>query len=225
MMLDAVTLDQTRVFVAVAEAGSFRAVAGRLSRAQSAISHSIGNLEGHLGVTLFDRLAHRPTLTPEGRALLTDARAILLKVDSMRARARGLGEGVDLGLAIALDPQFSLGLAAAALSKICMRPIRASAWSCGRPRWDCDRRTSRRPVHLGNYRSRDPGPTARAGSAVVRATRCDRGCHPPSCSALQEWGAAYRGRTGGPCPDCGAGPISSDWGGAISACCLPERGA
>ena len=36
-MLDAVTLDQMRAFVAIAEAGGFRAAAGRLSRAQSAV--------------------------------------------------------------------------------------------------------------------------------------------------------------------------------------------
>jgi DNA-binding transcriptional LysR family regulator len=114
-MFDALTLDQMRAFVAVADAGSFRAAAGRLTRVQSAVSHAVGNLEDQLGVTLFDRSGHRPTLTPEGRALLADVRAILLKVDSMRARARGLGEGVELDLAIALDPQFPLGIAAAAL--------------------------------------------------------------------------------------------------------------
>lgn len=114
-MLDALTLDQMRAFVAVAEAGSFRAGAGRLSRVQSAVSHAIGNLEAQLGVTLFDRSSHRPTLTPEGRALLADARAILLKVDSMRARARGLGEGVELGLSIVVDTLFPLATMGAAL--------------------------------------------------------------------------------------------------------------
>ena len=114
-MLDALTLDQLRTFVAIAEARSFRAAAARLSRVQSAISQAIDNLEGELGIRLFDRSGYRPALTPEGQALLADARAILLKVDTMRARARGLGEGLELTLAIALDPQFPLGIAAAAL--------------------------------------------------------------------------------------------------------------
>jgi DNA-binding transcriptional LysR family regulator len=107
-MLDAVTLDQMRAFVAIAEAGSFRAAAGRLSRVQSAVSHAIGNLEAQLGVRLFDRSGRRPMLTPEGQALLADA----------RGRARGLGEGLELGLAAALDPQFPLGIAAAALKDL-----------------------------------------------------------------------------------------------------------
>ena len=105
-MLDALTLDQMRVFVAVAEAGSFRAGAARISRVQSAVSHAIGNLEAQLGVALFDRAGHRPALTVEGRALLADARAILLKADAFRARARGLGEGVELALTIVVDTLF-----------------------------------------------------------------------------------------------------------------------
>lgn len=117
-MLDALTLDQMRTFVAVADAGSFRAAAGRLARVQSGVSHAIANLESQFGVALFDRSGHRPVLTAEGRALLADVRAILLKVDGMRARARGLGEGVELELAIAIDPQFPLELAAAALKEL-----------------------------------------------------------------------------------------------------------
>jgi DNA-binding transcriptional LysR family regulator len=117
-MLDALTLDQMRVFVAVAESGSFRAAAARLSRVQSAVSHAIGNLEDQLRISLFDRSTHRPTLTPEGRALLADVRAVLLKGDAVRARALGLGKGIELGLAIALDPQFPIGLAAAALKDL-----------------------------------------------------------------------------------------------------------
>lgn len=117
-MLDALTLDQMRMFVAVTETGSFRAAATQLSRVQSAISHSIAGMETQLGLALFDRSGHRPVLTSEGQALLADIRAILLKVDTMRARARGLGEGLELGISIALDPQFPVELAASALKAV-----------------------------------------------------------------------------------------------------------
>jgi DNA-binding transcriptional LysR family regulator len=127
-MLDALTLDQLRTFTAVAEAGSFRAAADRLSRVQSAVSQMIANLEAELGVCLFDRSGYRSTLTPAGQALLADARAILLKVDFLRARARGLCTGVELELSIVVDTLFPLATVGAALSdlhaaypSICMR--------------------------------------------------------------------------------------------------------
>jgi DNA-binding transcriptional LysR family regulator len=115
-MLDALTLDQMRAFVTVVEAGGFRAGARRLARVQSAVSHAIANLEAALGVELFDRSSHRPTLTAEGHALLADARAILLKVDRLRARARGLGEGVELGLSLVVDTLFPMPAVGAALT-------------------------------------------------------------------------------------------------------------
>jgi DNA-binding transcriptional LysR family regulator len=117
-MLDGITLDQVRVFSAVAQAGTFRAGAARLRRAQSAVSHAIANLEAQLGVALFDRSGHRPALTPAGRALLEDARSILLKVDFMRARARGVAQGVELELTIVVDTLFPLPPVAAALKEV-----------------------------------------------------------------------------------------------------------
>ncbi|AFK56529.1 LysR family transcriptional regulator (plasmid) [Tistrella mobilis KA081020-065] len=107
-MLDVLTLDQLRVFVTVAESGSFRAGAARLSRVQSAVSHAIANLEAELGLTLFDRTGHRPVLTAEGQALLSNARDILLRIDALKARARGLGEGVELELSLTVDTLFPI---------------------------------------------------------------------------------------------------------------------
>lgn len=117
-MLDVLTLDQLRTFVTVADSGSFRAGAARLRRVQSAISHAIANLEGELGVSLFDRSGHRPVLTSEGEALLANARDILLRVDAMRARARGMGEGVELGLSLTVDTLFPIAQVGAALAEV-----------------------------------------------------------------------------------------------------------
>lgn len=69
-MIDALTLGQLRTFVAIAEAGGFRAGAARLRRAQSAVSHAVASLEQELGIALFDRDGRRPVLTPAGTALL-----------------------------------------------------------------------------------------------------------------------------------------------------------
>ncbi|MBR1220575.1 LysR family transcriptional regulator [Bradyrhizobium sp. U87765 SZCCT0131] len=117
-MLDALTLDQIRTFVTVADSGSFRAAAIRLSRVQSAVSHAIANLEAELGVMLFDRAGHRPKLTPQGHALLANARDILLRIDAMRARAHGLGEGVELELSLTVDTLFPIATVGAALTEM-----------------------------------------------------------------------------------------------------------
>lgn len=117
-MLESVTLDQMRVFVAIAEEGSFRKGAVRVRRAQSAVSHAISNLELQLGVRLFDRSTHRPTLTTAGRALLEDARSVLLKVDVLRARARGFEQGLETELSMVVDTLFPLPVVAAALKSL-----------------------------------------------------------------------------------------------------------
>ena len=68
-MLDAVTLDQLRTFIAAAEQGSFSAAGRKLRRAQSVVSQTLANLEGQLGVTLFDRSARYPTLTEAAKVV------------------------------------------------------------------------------------------------------------------------------------------------------------
>lgn len=99
-MIEALSLDQLRVFAAVADAGSFTAAGKRLGRAQSAMSEAVANLEARLGVALFDRSAKRPKPTERGRALLADARAALAAVDAMRARAAALRQGLEAELRV-----------------------------------------------------------------------------------------------------------------------------
>ena len=49
------SVDQLRVLLAVAEAGSFTGAARRLGRAISAVSYAIDTLEAQLGVPVFTR--------------------------------------------------------------------------------------------------------------------------------------------------------------------------
>jgi DNA-binding transcriptional LysR family regulator len=51
-MLDGVSLDQLRAFIAAADEGSFSAAARTLRRAQSVVSQTISNLEGQIGVSI-----------------------------------------------------------------------------------------------------------------------------------------------------------------------------
>src|SRR5580698_7581146 len=108
-MLDGVSLDQLRAFIAAADEGSFSAAARKLHRAQSVVSELVSSLEGQIGVTLFDRSGRYPTLTPQGAVLLADARNISSGLDFMKARAKGMAAGLEPELSVVVDVLFPLG--------------------------------------------------------------------------------------------------------------------
>lgn len=103
-MIGALTLDQLRILVTVADAGSFSAAARHLGRAQSAISQSVANLEAQQGVMLFDRDTYRPTLTETGRGLVAQARAVLRSTARFEAVAAQARSGIEPELTLAIDP-------------------------------------------------------------------------------------------------------------------------
>jgi DNA-binding transcriptional LysR family regulator len=105
-MLDGVSLDQLRTFIAAADEGSFSAAGRRLRRVQSVVSQTLANLEGQLGVKLFDRRGHVPVLTDQGRALLADARTVAGHIDLLKARAKSLAGGLEPELSMAVDVMF-----------------------------------------------------------------------------------------------------------------------
>src|SRR6201996_5232704 len=102
-MLDGVSLDQLRTFIAAAEAGSFSAASRKLLRSQSVVSETVSNLEDQIGVPLFDRSGRYPKLTPAGEVLLADARNIINSVDLLKARAKGIAVGLEPELAVVVD--------------------------------------------------------------------------------------------------------------------------
>jgi DNA-binding transcriptional LysR family regulator len=114
-MLDALSLDQLRTFIAAAEEGSFSAAGRRLRRAQSVVSHTLANLELQIGLSLFERTGRYPVLTEQGRALLDEARATVGSMDAFKARARTLAEGLEPELAVAVDVMFPLATLTAAV--------------------------------------------------------------------------------------------------------------
>lgn len=98
------TLDQLRIFLAVAEEGSFQRAARKLGRAISVVSYGIAGLESQLDVRLFDRQGSRlPRLTEAGAALVPAARAVADDADALVARMRGLRQGLEPELSLALD--------------------------------------------------------------------------------------------------------------------------
>jgi len=102
-MLDGVSLDQLRTFIAAVDEGSFSAAARKLLRSQSVVSDTVKALEDQIGVALFDRSGRYPKLTAEGVVLLADARNIINGVDLLKARAKGMVAGLEAELSVVVD--------------------------------------------------------------------------------------------------------------------------
>ncbi len=107
-MLDAMSMDQLRTFIAAADEGSFSAAGRKLRRAQSVVSQTLMNLEEQIGFALFDRSGRYPQLTEAGRALLADARVAADSMDGFKAKARTLAEGLEPELAVAVDVMYPI---------------------------------------------------------------------------------------------------------------------
>jgi DNA-binding transcriptional LysR family regulator len=105
---DAVTLDQLRALVAVADEGSFSAAARKRKRVQSAISTSMANLEAQLAVPIWDRSTKVPSLTEAGQAVLAAARRVLSEVDELGKLTASMSRGLETSVSLCLDAFFPL---------------------------------------------------------------------------------------------------------------------
>jgi DNA-binding transcriptional LysR family regulator len=80
-----VTLEQLRIFVAVAEREHVTLGARDLNLTQSATSAAISALEARHATKLFDRVGRRIALTDAGRIFLEEARAVLARAGAAEA--------------------------------------------------------------------------------------------------------------------------------------------
>lgn len=79
------TLEQLRIFLAVAEREHMTRAAEALHLTQSAVSAAISGLEARHGVRLFDRLGRRILLTDDGRTFMAEARKVLDQAETAEA--------------------------------------------------------------------------------------------------------------------------------------------
>ena len=90
------TLEQLRIFAAVADKQHVTRAAGELNLTQSATSAAIAALEARYGVKLFDRVGRGIALTHTGRAFLAEARAVLARARAAEQVLRDLA-GLKMG--------------------------------------------------------------------------------------------------------------------------------
>jgi DNA-binding transcriptional LysR family regulator len=79
------TLEQLRIFVAVAERQHVTQAAADLNLTQSAVSAAIAALETRHDVLLFDRVGRNIVLNPRGALFLQEAKAVLARVAAAEA--------------------------------------------------------------------------------------------------------------------------------------------
>ncbi len=93
-------------FMRAADAGSFAGAASAIGVNGSAISKSVGRLENHLGVRLFQRTTRALTLTDDGRAYYERCARVLADLDeaetAMSQRSQSLRGRLSVDLPVAL---------------------------------------------------------------------------------------------------------------------------
>jgi DNA-binding transcriptional LysR family regulator len=103
-------LRHIEAFVAVARFGSFTRAAAALRISQPALTVQVRQLEGALGVRLFDRNNRRVALTPSGRDLVAPFERILLDVDAVARHASDLSSHRRGVVTVAALPSIAAGL-------------------------------------------------------------------------------------------------------------------
>jgi DNA-binding transcriptional LysR family regulator len=86
------TLEQLRIFVAVAERQHVTAAAASLGLTQSAASSAIASLEAQYDIKLFDRIGRGIALTEEGVAFLKEAQGVLQRATEAEDVLHDLGK-------------------------------------------------------------------------------------------------------------------------------------
>jgi len=86
------TLRQLRVFVAVAAQGSFSQAGQAIGLSQSAVSHSIKELEGEMGIRLLDRTTREVVLTEAGKQLASRLEHLLEELNNTLLDVRSYGQ-------------------------------------------------------------------------------------------------------------------------------------
>jgi len=98
-----ITLEALEILDAIERRGSFAKAAEELDKATSALSYGVQKLEEQLDISLFRRQGRRSVLTPAGRLVLEEGRAILEASARLADRAREVATGWEPRLRVAVE--------------------------------------------------------------------------------------------------------------------------
>ncbi|TKI03170.1 LysR family transcriptional regulator [Martelella alba] len=118
MNLANISLRQLRIFLAVAEHHSFSRAGNMISLTQSAMSHSIGELETELGIRLFDRTTREVLLTQDGADLAEELRRIISELETTLSHAQSRGERRRGLVHVATSPTISAGIMPGCITQV-----------------------------------------------------------------------------------------------------------
>ncbi|HHU0692563.1 MULTISPECIES: LysR family transcriptional regulator [Citrobacter] len=104
------SLRQLRIFVTVAQAKSFSRAGEIIGLSQSAVSHSVKELEGQTGVRLLDRTTREVVLTEAGQQLATRLERILDELHSTLREAGRMGQQLSGKVRVAASQTISAHL-------------------------------------------------------------------------------------------------------------------
>lgn len=102
------SIEQYRMFVAVADSNSLRAAAKKLYKSQPTVTTAIKKMEDELNIILFNRQEYRLRLSEQGKAIYRVAQNILVSHDEVKDLAHHLNQGEEPVLKVAVEASFDL---------------------------------------------------------------------------------------------------------------------
>lgn len=116
-----VTLRQLRVFQAIAETRNFSRAGDQIGLTQPAVSRSVVELEGQLGLKLLDRTTREVVLTDAGQSLAMRLDRVLDELDQTLAEVHGMAGARRGKVRVASSPTLSANLMPACIAECARR--------------------------------------------------------------------------------------------------------
>lgn len=112
------SIEQYKMFVAVAESNSLRDAAKKIFKSQPTVTSAIKNMEEELQIELFNRAQYRLKLTEQGKVIYRVATNLLVNHDEVCDLANHFNNGDEPIVRIAIEASFDLVTIISKLEKI-----------------------------------------------------------------------------------------------------------